>query len=151
MTNSTKAFITYLDFEGLHTAQCQGVDEAGLKSSDYELWTPYDGRHGANNKCFLGQQVTYTRRKQTSKCFNGEDYEQVTLREPCACTEMDYACDFGYFRKSDSQGVCELQSEDYTKLASSVAKREEEMCDEYGYYEVSRGYRIIPGNICQGG
>lgn len=25
------------------------------------------------------------------------------------------------------------------------------MCDEYGYYEVSRGYRTIPGNICTGG
>jgi len=25
------------------------------------------------------------------------------------------------------------------------------MCDEYGYYEVSRGYRKIPGNICTGG
>jgi len=25
------------------------------------------------------------------------------------------------------------------------------MCDEYGYFEVSRGYRTIPGNICVGG
>ena len=25
------------------------------------------------------------------------------------------------------------------------------MCAEYGYYEVSRGYRKIPGNICTGG
>ena len=25
------------------------------------------------------------------------------------------------------------------------------MCSEYGYYEVTQGYRKIPGNICRGG
>jgi hypothetical protein len=25
------------------------------------------------------------------------------------------------------------------------------MCDEFGYYEVTQGYRKIPGNICTGG
>jgi len=26
-----------------------------------------------------------------------------------------------------------------------------ESCEEYGYYEVTQGYRKIPGNICEGG
>jgi hypothetical protein len=65
-----------MDFEGLHEPQCQGVDYAGTEGSDFELWTPYDGRHG-DNKCFLGQQVTYIRRKQDSQCYNGEDFERV--------------------------------------------------------------------------
>ena len=77
-SQAEKAFLTYADFSSLHTRQCQGVDNAGDASSDFELWTPYDGRHGDDNKCFLGQQVTYTRRKQDSKCYNGEDYERVT-------------------------------------------------------------------------
>ena len=64
---------------------------------------------------------------------------------------MDYECDFGYYRKPGSQGICELQTNDSKSWAASVANREEEMCDEYGYYEVSRGYRTIPGNICTGG
>ena len=25
------------------------------------------------------------------------------------------------------------------------------MCSEYGYYEMSKGYRKVPGNICHGG
>lgn len=55
--------VVTLDFKDLHEPQCKGADSPGEKGSDYELWTPYDGRHGENNKCFLGQQVTYIRRK----------------------------------------------------------------------------------------
>lgn len=33
-----------------------------------------DGRSG--EKCILGKHVTYTRRKQTSECFNGRDFER---------------------------------------------------------------------------
>lgn len=62
MAKETKAFLTYLDFAALHTRQCKNPESAGEKDSDFELWTPYDGRHG-DNKCFLGQQVVYTRRK----------------------------------------------------------------------------------------
>jgi len=53
--NPTGVIVT-IDFKDLHEPQCKGVDNPGDKDSDYELWTPFDGRHGANNnKCFLGQ------------------------------------------------------------------------------------------------
>lgn len=53
-----------IDFAGLHEPQCKGVESAGSEKSDFELWSPHDdGRHGTSNKCFLGQQVTYVRRK----------------------------------------------------------------------------------------
>ncbi len=58
-----KGILINLDFAGLHEPQCKGVDRAGEPDSDYELWTPFDGRHG-ENKCLLGEQVTYIRRKQ---------------------------------------------------------------------------------------
>lgn len=61
-SHDSKGVLVYMDFEGLHEPQCQGVDYAGTEGSDFELWTPYDGRHG-DNKCYLGQQVTYIRRK----------------------------------------------------------------------------------------
>jgi len=53
-SGETKAFLTYLDFSGLHMAQCKGADQAGSPNSDFELWTPNDGRHGSETKCFLG-------------------------------------------------------------------------------------------------
>jgi len=53
-----------LDFSGLHEPACKGVDTPGKDGSDFELWSPHDdGRHGSADKCFLGQQVTYIRRK----------------------------------------------------------------------------------------
>jgi len=82
----------------LHEPQCKGIDRPGDSDSDYKLWTPFDGRHGENNKCFLGQQITYVRRKQDSECFNGEELERQIFRQFCDCTEMDYECDIGYVK-----------------------------------------------------
>ena len=48
-----EAFLTYVDFSQLHEPQCKGADNPGTTDSDYELWTPHDGRFG-DNKCFLG-------------------------------------------------------------------------------------------------
>jgi len=40
------AFLVYTDFSQLHEPQCKGADNAGDDNSDYELWTPHDGRFG---------------------------------------------------------------------------------------------------------
>ena len=41
----------------------------------------------------------YTRRRPTSECFNGEQYERKVIKNPCECTEEDYECEFGFRRK----------------------------------------------------
>jgi len=111
------------------------VENAGDPSSDYELWTPSDGRSGA--KCLLGHQVRYTRRRRASSCFNSQEYERVEFRKNCACAEEDYECDFGYERSSDN-GPCVA-----IMAISSAAPKE---CS--GYYYVSNGYRLIAGDSC---
>jgi len=95
-----------LDFSGLHEPKCTGVDNPGTEKSDFELWSPHDDdRHsGHPNKCYLGQQVTYVRRKQDSECFNGEDFERQVMRVPCLCTERDYECDVNFIQ--DADGKC---------------------------------------------
>lgn len=103
--NEPQGVVITIDLKDLHEPQCRGIDRPGDADSDYELWTPFDGRHGENNKCFLGQQVTYVRRKQDSECFNGEELERQIFRQFCECTEMDYECDIGYI-KTD-QGTCQ--------------------------------------------
>lgn len=65
-----------LDFKDLHEPQCKGATNPDDADSDFETWTPYDGRHGENQKCFLGQQISYVRRKRDSQCFNGEELER---------------------------------------------------------------------------
>jgi len=92
-----QAFLIYTDFSQLHEPQCKGVDKPGAADSDYELWTPHDGRFG-ENKCFLGMHKTFVRRKQSAKCFNGEEHETVTKVEACTCSEADFECDVGYSR-----------------------------------------------------
>jgi hypothetical protein len=139
-----------LDFSGLHEPRCKNVDKPGGEDSDFELWSPHDdGRHGSNNKCFLGQQVTYIRRKQDSECFNGEDFERQTMRVPCTCTDADYECDMNYVRNKG--GKCELVPDPLNRQGSKHLTEKEEDCALEGFYTVTQGYRKIPGDVCFGG
>ena len=144
-----------LDFSGLHEPQCKGADSPGKDGSDFELWSPHDdGRHGSADKCFLGQQVTYVRRKEDSECFNGEDFERTTMRQSCLCTQADYECDVNYHRNTG--GVCDplpdvgLNRVGGQMLAVSGVDKELD-CKAEGFYYTSNGYRKIPGNKCYGG
>jgi hypothetical protein len=46
--------IITIDFEHLHTRQCEGIDNAGDVASDYEEWTP-NGK--INPECLMGKKV----------------------------------------------------------------------------------------------
>lgn len=139
-----------LDFSGLHAPACKGVDNPGKDGSDFELWSPHDdGRHGSTDKCFLGQQVTYIRRKQDSECFNGEDFERQTMRVPCLCTNADYECDMNYIKNKG--GDCELMADPLGRNGEKVTQEKEEDCALEGFYYVTQGYRKIPGDMCYGG
>jgi hypothetical protein len=113
-----KGVIVTIDFASLHEPQCKGAHIPGSADSDYEFWTPHDGRHGENQKCFMGQQVMYVRRKQDAECFNGEELERKITRNYCECTEMDYECDVGY-EKSET-GICKQMDEYEKKMALSI-------------------------------
>jgi hypothetical protein len=139
-----------LDFSGLHEPRCKNVDKPGADDSDFELWSPHDdGRHGSSDKCFLGQQVTYIRRKQESECFNGEDFERQTMRVPCTCTEADYECDMNYVRNKG--GKCEIVPDPLNSMGTKHLTEKEEDCALEGFYTVTQGYRKIPGDVCFGG
>lgn len=43
-----KGVIVTIDFASLHSPKCKGVHLPGSPDSDYEFWTPHDGRHGEN-------------------------------------------------------------------------------------------------------
>ena len=138
-----------LDFSGLHEPKCTGVDNPGTEKSDFELWSPHDDdRHsGHPNKCYLGQQVTYVRRKQDSECFNGEDFERQVMRVPCLCTERDYECDVNFVQ--DADGKCAAIKEKIQD--SQIVHVDAEDCAETGFHYTTTGYRKIPGNKCYGG
>lgn len=133
-----------LDFSGLHERRCKGYDTPDTEGSDYELWFPHaDGRHRAPENSFLGRQFQYTRRKQHSECFNGEDFEGVIIAKSCPCTEADYECDVGW--EMDKNEFCVKKFHAY---GDDQKKRD---CEVFGEWYESQGYRLIPGDRCVAG
>jgi hypothetical protein len=137
-TRGTAGVIIDLDFSTLGQPTCTGVWGAGSSASDYEVWMPSDGRNTGRN-CLLGREVTYTRRRPTSECFNGEQYERKVVKNPCDCSEEDYECEFGFRRKVDSK-ICEHMGQ----------FMEGTTCGSNGFV-VLDSHRKVPGNGCQSG
>ncbi len=134
--------LVHLDFSNLHMRSCKGLDNVGSSDSDYEFWSPSDGRIG--DQCFLGHKVQYTRRKRKSQCFNGVRIEKPKQIGDCACVDLDYECDFGYKRKIQGGACVRVEAVDPSALIPKT-------CPLSGYYTVSDGYRRVAGDTCKGG
>lgn len=132
--------LIFLDFAELHQRVCQGHDAPDSAASDYEVWSPSDGRLGG--KCLMGHRVSYTRRKRSSQCFNPEKHERAVGFEHCPCTAEDYECDEGYYRKLEG-GPC------IRDMDVEPPQQPPEVC--HSVYHVTKGYRRVPGDTCDGG
>jgi len=165
-TSVGKGHVAHLDFSTMHERHCQGEDQAGHDGSDFEIWSPRDPAGGSDSSCVLGRTVQYTRRKQSSKCFNGVERERRTIRENCPCTKVDFECDMGFEKEGDGDSAqCmpshaenvpeeeEAFARDMETLYSTPAKLNF-FCNKYPDKEeffVPSGYRRIPGDTCFGG
>eukprot|EP00917_Polyrhabdina_sp_WS-2016_P005627 GHVP01012586.1.p1 GENE.GHVP01012586.1~~GHVP01012586.1.p1 ORF type:complete len:916 (+),score=151.78 GHVP01012586.1:372-3119(+) len=137
-TKGDKGVLYHLDFSTLGQSQCRGLWAADSVSSDYETWMPSDGRHHEEH-CLLGKQSIYTRRKKTSDCFNGKEFQRPISKTNCECNKEDYACDFGFTRDIDS---LDCLPEDPTLSVPT--------CTSSSYFW-THAYRKVPGNSCEGG
>eukprot|EP00413_Alexandrium_margalefii_P040988 CAMPEP_0204600826 /NCGR_PEP_ID=MMETSP0661-20131031/55668_1 /ASSEMBLY_ACC=CAM_ASM_000606 /TAXON_ID=109239 /ORGANISM="Alexandrium margalefi, Strain AMGDE01CS-322" /LENGTH=835 /DNA_ID=CAMNT_0051611661 /DNA_START=41 /DNA_END=2545 /DNA_ORIENTATION=- len=138
-TRGDVGVLYYLDFEALGQPTCKGVWAADSVSSDYETWTPSDGR--GSDKCMLGKQVTFTRRKQVSECFNGEKFERPVVRKNCECKEDNYECEMGFMRKVGS-----LECRFVDDGSIPVPKT----CTSSDFFSVIAHRKVI-GDSCEGG
>ena len=132
-----KGVTVAVDFSDYHEPECRNPAKPGSSDSDYEVWSPNDGRSG---ECLMGRKVEYVRRKQDAECFNGQEFERPKFIENCQCTEEDFECDIGYYR--DDSAICS-RIESY--------KREESVCGEDLMVREVTGYRRVAGNSCEGG
>ncbi|CAE8733445.1 unnamed protein product, partial [Polarella glacialis] len=138
-TRGDTGVMYHLDFETLSQPLCKGVWAADSVSSDYETWIPSDGR--STDKCMLGRQVTYTRRKQTSECFNGEKFERPVARKNCACTEENFECEMGFTRKVGSM-ECKFADDGQVSVPMK--------CTSSDYF-FTDAHRKVIGDSCEGG
>jgi hypothetical protein len=141
-----KGSVIGLDFSSLHEPQCRNPDQPGTETSDYEAWTPNDGRTG--HECLLGKKVIYIRRKREAECFNGMDFERKSVVEFCNCLSDDYECDVGFARSAPGEPCNPIHSnvKDHTHPDAYVPPE-----DCKGTFSISKGYRKVPGNSCVNG
>jgi hypothetical protein len=136
--------LVYVDFARLHPRACTGIDAPGVDASDYELWSPHDGRTGG--KCLMGHTLTYVRRKAAAQCQNPSSEPKPSFVSHCACTLRDFECDVGYMRDGPEEPCVPDASADAMLRAHA-----EDRCTGQASYRVSKGYRRVPGNTCVGG
>jgi len=118
---------TSVNFENILKKKCS--------KSDFEEW-----KVSGNGKktCLLGHETTYQRKKADSDCYVG-DYERKVSKENCPCSEIDYECDFSYWR--DPYGKCVLDG---------VDPKQPENCKKGEVFNGSSGYRKIAASTCTG-
>jgi len=160
-----KGVVVAVDFSSLHEPQCRNPNEPGTANSDYETWSPNDGRLG--HECLLGKKVMYVRRKREAECFNGETLEKNNIVEFCDCTEDDYECEVGWLRDGPGLPCNSIEKMKQERKREKEAKKKgvdvealnhimpseiltpPEKCN--GYFTVSKGYRKVPGDVCVNG
>jgi hypothetical protein len=140
-----KGVVIGVDFTGLHEPQCRNPDNPDAADSDYEKWTPNDGRAG--HECLLGRKVIYVRRKREAQCYNGLDFERKTIVENCPCSEEDFECDVGFYRSAPGEPCSKPGHTDNTNQLE--IQKPPAICNNF--YTISKGYRRIPGDTCVGG
>jgi len=118
-------YIFSLDFNSLKLPSCG--------DNDYEKWIPTNGDN-KNTNCFMGEMVTYSRRKQDSQCFNDKDTDHIDSSIACSCDWEDYECDVGY-----SASSARNDTDGFTCTADSSAP------------SCATGYRKIPDTKCTAG
>ena len=139
-----KGNIVALNFSTMNEKRCKGYEEPDTPESDYEKWTP--SRSDAKG-CLLGRKVVYIRRKREVECFNGVEFERKNIVENCECSNDDYECDEGYYRPNLNDD-CTLVNQNSDNFEGEMHKAPEK-CS--GYFQISKGYRKIPGNSCVNG
>ncbi|XP_061619862.1 VPS10 domain-containing receptor SorCS2 isoform X3 [Phyllopteryx taeniolatus] len=108
---------------------------------DYESWQLTDLQ---GEKCIMGQEQTFRRRKDTAFCVKGKSYTSALGTKPCQCTERDFNCDYGFERSRAASGRCFA---DFWHLPDSPP----ENCQPGRTFESSTGYRKVVSNVCEGG
>uniref|UniRef100_A0A672RU97 VPS10 domain-containing receptor SorCS2 n=1 Tax=Sinocyclocheilus grahami TaxID=75366 RepID=A0A672RU97_SINGR len=112
--------------------------------ADYDSWKLTDLQ---GEKCIMGQERMYRRRKESSFCIKGKSYTSALTDKPCQCTEKDFACDYGFERAPSLRLEGDRCYPDFWHDPDAPP----ENCHLGHSYKSSTGYRKVITNVCEGG
>ena len=141
-SGTKKGVVVGINFGNVYP-QCRNPQSPDSSNSDYEKWSPSDGRAG--RECLLGRKITIVRRKRDAHCINDEAFERKIYVQNCECTEDDYQCDMGYERIEPGQPCTRVGG----NTNDDIVHKPPLVCN--GVYHISRGYRRVPGDSCVNG
>ncbi|XP_051756967.1 VPS10 domain-containing receptor SorCS2 isoform X2 [Ctenopharyngodon idella] len=112
--------------------------------ADYDSWKLTDLQ---GEKCIMGQERMYRRRKESSLCIKGKSYTSALTAKPCQCSEKDFACDYGFERAPSLRLEGDRCYPDFWHDPDAPP----ENCHLGHSYKSSTGYRKVITNVCEGG
>ncbi|KAI7818042.1 hypothetical protein BC939DRAFT_464145 [Gamsiella multidivaricata] len=128
-----EAVVSTMDFS--NRRECV-LDKGNPEKNDFEKWSPFDGE---DDRCILGREITYWRRKGDRACrVNDDDGVPDMEQANCRCTARDFECDIGFFM--DEDGSCQRFGHDPDKPRK---------CDDT--YMGKSGFRKIEASACKDG
>ncbi|XP_076992450.1 VPS10 domain-containing receptor SorCS2 [Tamandua tetradactyla] len=125
-----------VDFRPSFSRQC-GED-------DYSSW---DLANLQGDRCIMGQQRSFRKRKATSWCIKGRGFAAVLAARVCACRDSDFLCDYGFERSLSSESDA---NKCFANFWFNPASPPDD-CALGQTYTSSLGYRKVVSNVCEGG
>jgi len=131
----------HIDFSALTSRQCAvNIEDPG--KDDFELWSPSEDRP---EQCLFGRQTLYHRRVRNADCVVGEQPKAANrIVENCACTKLDFECEFNYVKNNNDECVLVPGTEPLPSEDSACRNG-----DEFWYDRTP--YRLIPYSSCVDG
>ncbi|KAJ3357252.1 vacuolar protein sorting/targeting protein PEP1 [Entophlyctis luteolus] len=131
-----QTFVIGVDFAEVLPRACGKPSKTG---TDFVQWTPASDE--GKDRCFLGQDLAFWRRKEDVNCYIGKEFEYLPVTsQVCECTDDDFECDFHFYRNDANE--CVPYGVDPLQPAN---------CKPGEKYKGSSGYRKIPLSKCTGG
>uniref|UniRef100_A0A8C6WAY8 VPS10 domain-containing receptor SorCS2 n=1 Tax=Nannospalax galili TaxID=1026970 RepID=A0A8C6WAY8_NANGA len=111
---------------------------------DYSSWDLTDLQ---GDRCIMGQQRSFRKRKSTSWCVKGKSFTSALTSRVCKCRDSDFLCDYGFERSPSSESTASKCSANFWFNPLSPP----DDCALGKTYTSSLGYRKVVSNVCEGG
>uniref|UniRef100_A0A8D1LV18 VPS10 domain-containing receptor SorCS2 n=1 Tax=Sus scrofa TaxID=9823 RepID=A0A8D1LV18_PIG len=125
-----------VDFRPSFSRQCS--------KQDYSSW---DLTNLQGDRCVMGQQRSFRRRKPTSWCIKGRSFTAALAARVCQCRASDFLCDYGFERAPSSGSDASTCFANFWFNPLSPP----DDCVLGQTYTSSLGYRKVVSSACEGG